>query len=166
MANPFTTARLALWAAIDHWPALNPGGVSVFARKKKRDGDARLIPAATGFSVADMAAIDIRPNASPIEWDVARAQKVNYQLAVIIVALKLPKLEQLVFDTWEAIYQAKEFTTDTIGYVRAATGYNPLNLQVTWQQATEQIKGKTLKAEQATMVVGLRFQKDPFSATS
>jgi hypothetical protein len=161
MANPFTTARLSLWDAIDNWGPLNLGGLSVFNRKRRRDGDARLLPAAAGISLAQVSSIDIRPGNTSINWDVNTEQKVDYVCNVLIVALKLPKLEQLVFDTWNGIYQAAA-PMSMIGYVRAATGYNPLNLQVTWAPATEVVNGATLKAESAVIAVGLRFQSDPF----
>lgn len=160
MPNPFTTARESVWNAINNWPALT----GKFARKKDYVTLARNIENATSVSLADLSAIEILPGNTQIAWDTNRMEKVDYVLNVGIMGLALPTIEQLATDVWDAIYNAKP-PGGAMSYVRTATGYNPMNLQVSWAVRRSTDSGQKLTFIQATIFVGIRFQRDPFGRT-
>lgn len=162
MTSAAQLARLAIWSAIDNWPALNPAGVSVFSRKIKHIDDVGLLQSAQPHGVGDIMAVEVFPVAENPNWQTNRMQLVPYTIAVQIVSLKLALLEDTIQDTIEAIYQAADALTPTMSYVRVATGYLPVMTQTS---IIKTAVGKTPKTKcwQATISVLLQFNRDPFA---
>ncbi len=166
MTAAATTARLAAWDAIDNWPALNPGGKSVFRRKIKHEDDPALIPANQPIGIGDLPSIELLPLAENPKWEVNRMQEVPYSLGINLNAKSLEQLEQLIEDTIKAIWQCGPVGTPGMSYVRTATGYLPLSAQTTMIRGpASKEKPGSPKSWGAMLTVLLRFNRDPLGRT-
>jgi hypothetical protein len=160
MASKFTDARNAVWAAIDNWAALNPGGRSVFNRKITHGTNTANLENDVAPGLSDQIAIEIVPvNANP-KWQTNRMQECSYFLGVKLVGQVLERLEQVVEDIWQGVYEAKAGGTE-LSYVRTATGYHPQSLGITWTRTQSGNEQRKIRVWQATLSIGLRFNKDP-----
>ena len=164
MTAKTTDARLAVWAAINNWAALNPGGVSVFQRKITHANDVGTITSQLDAGLGDLVVVEVLPVRTTPVWQTHRMQDVPYGITIKLAGLKLATLEQIVEDTIRGVYQAADPLTPTVSYVRAATGRLPQGYEVSW--AKDGLgEGKRIKAWVATIQLGLIFNTDPFGAT-
>jgi hypothetical protein len=164
MTAKTTTARLAVWAAIDNWAALNPGGVSVFKRKMTHANDVGTITSQLDAGLGDLVVCEVLPVKTTPVWQTHRMQDVPYAITIRIAGLKLAVLEQIVEDVIRGVYQAADPSTPTVSYVRAATGRLPQGYEVSWAKGGLGNDSKT-KAWVATIQLGLVFNTDPYGTT-
>jgi hypothetical protein len=161
-----TDARLAIWAVIDHWPELNPGGTSVFKRKLTHADDVGLLMNSINPGIGDMLAIEVLPVRTTPTWLVHRMQEASYMLTIQIAGVRLPTIEATVEKLIRGLYQAApDSSAPAQTYIKVATGYHPHSYDVTWQKSAVgdgQIKTKCWLVQ---INLGLRFQVDPFGAT-
>lgn len=165
MSVKTTDARLAVWAAINNWSELNPGGASVFKRKLTHADDVGLLMSDIPPGVGDMLAIEVLPVRTTPSWLVHRMQEASYMLTVQIAGLKLPTLEATVEKLIRGLYQAAaDSNAPAQTYIKVATGYNPHSYDVTWQKSTVGDGQHKTKCWLVQVNLGLRFAVDPFGA--
>ena len=160
-----TDARLAVWCVINHWPELNPDGVSVFKRKLTHADDVGLLMSAINPGVGDMLAIEVLPVRTTPTWLVQRMQEATYMLTIQIAGLILPTLEATVEKLIRGLYQSgADPGAPAQTYIKVATGYNPHSYEITWQKTAIGDTPHKTKCWLVQVNVGLRFQVEPFLA--
>lgn len=157
-SNILTTARQAVWTAINNWSALD----DVFATTSKlnlEDNAAQQVDIVAGAS--DLPVILVQPISLLPEWWTNRMQQWPYTLQILIfTTADVREAEQYAVDVLDAIYQ---YTAEgqTVPHVKLATGFHPK--RVTLQSEMKNIgpEGAVL-ARQTTITLALRLTKDPF----
>lgn len=156
-----TTAREALWSAIDNWPDLLPGGRPAFKRTIRHGDDEGLLMSAQDVGIGDLPAIEIAPARLEPRWYLQRNMEFPLVLDVKLIGLRLSELEDLVEKVWKAFYQAAPAEHPTVCYLRAATGYYPTRLGPITTQVVQLGKERKTRAWLFTLQIGLKFLGDP-----
>ena len=160
-----TDARIALWNAIESYPALNPNGTSVFKRKFKHEsGEGGTLQTIISTSLGDMPSIEILPGRQEFKWQTQRMADFPYNVDVRLVGSRLYRLEQFAQDIIKAAFQ--QGAGSGMSFIKAATGYNPQSVLVS-VPTLARIGDRTqaVKAWAITISIGLQFQFDPFGIT-
>ena len=153
-----TSARLAVWQAIDNFPLLSPGGKSVFARTYRYESTPPNFQIEIGPALTEMPAIGIFPSHALPEWFTSQIQTMPFSLNVVIwtpeadieLAEKLP--EQVIY----ALHQSGPAP----GFVKRATGFYPI------ANGPIQFAKTKLGAIRTQQTVVLRLQIDPLNGSA
>ncbi len=163
MSVKTTDARLAVWAVINNWAELNPGGTSVFKRKLTHADDVGLLTNGINPGIGDMLAVEVLPVRTTPSWLVHRMQEASYMLTIQIAGLKLPTLEATVEKLIRGLYQAAaDSNAPAQTYIKVATGYSPHTYDVSWQKTSVGDGQSKTKCWMVQINLGLRFQVEPF----
>jgi hypothetical protein len=160
-----TDARIAMWNAIENFPALNPGGKSVFTRKfKHEDGEGGTLQTIIQSAIGDMPSIEIMPGKQDFKWRTQRMADFPYSVDVRLIHTRLYRLEQYAQDIIKAVFTQGPGTG--VPYVKSATGYNPQAVSVSVPTlARIGDRSQAVKAWAMTVTFQLQFQYDPFGST-
>ena len=165
MSTKTTAARLAVWAVINNWAELNPGGLSVFKRKVTHADDVGLLMSDIQPGLGDMMAVEVLPVRTTPTWLTHRMQEATCMLTIQIAGLKLATLETTVEKLIRGLYQAAaDSNAPAQTYIKVATGYNPHSHDVTWQKTAVGDGQRKTKCWLVQVNLGLRFQVDPFGS--
>lgn len=151
-------ARESVWDAILNWAELD----GVWKRKYRHDESGGDDSPEIDPKPAQLPAIRIVPDASPVDAVLNRESEIQYSINIWIYGEKwyLPTLEGYVLEIIKSVFRPSTGTPAT-DYVKAATGYHPLNKFSIFPPAF--IKRKDAKITRAGLRITLRVRFDPFS---
>jgi hypothetical protein len=159
-----TTARTAMWNAIEHYTPLNPDGQSVFKRKFKHEtGEGGTLHTIIQSGIGDLPSIEITPGRQDFKWQTQRMAAFPYNVDVRLIGTRLYRLEQYAQDVIKAVWQ--QGPGSGVPYVKAATGYHPQAVSVSVPTlARIGDRAQAIKAWAITVTFQLQFQYDPFGS--
>lgn len=145
-----TAARNALWSAITNWPALT------FKKKYTFDSDAspQIQP-----KPDQCPAIAIFPQPQTADIVLNKISEMSYRLDVMVYTLgwNLPTAENLFHDLVKAVFQNGVGGAGVgVSYVRAATGFDPLQQLALKIEATR-LEGQHALKTTVTFALKVRF---------
>lgn len=158
MGAVLTAARLAVWQAIDNFPPLNPGGVSVFRHTYRYDSTPPNFQIEVGPALSEMPVLGVFPAHAIPEWWTSQIQAIPFALNLVVwtpeADLELAELlpEQLIY----ALHQSGPAP----GFVKRATGYYPTAVGPIQFQKTK------LGAIRTLQTIVLRLQIDPLTGSA
>lgn len=165
MAVKTTDARTACWNAIEAYPSLNPGGVSVFKRKFKHEtGEGGTLQTIIAAGIGDLPSIEIKPGSQQFDWQTQRMAEFPYNVEITLIHTCLWKIEQYAQDIVKALWQ-QSATLNGMPYVRAATGYSPQQVSISAPTLAKiSDRNQSTKAWKMVLNFLLKFQYDPFGS--
>lgn len=161
-----TTARLSLWDAIEHWPALQrfpPADTSLLFERTYRLDDESLLLSEIVPSLSDLPALAILPTSVTPAWFTHEMQTwpVLFDVTLWTADWHLPEAESLIEHVIDAVYRSHA-EGSSVSYVKQATGFHPQRLGPITFDYTRLGPDRELTAIVTRTLITLRTSKDPF----
>lgn len=153
-----TQARLAIWQAIDNYPPLNPGGISLFKHTYRYDSTPANFLIEVGPALSEMPVLGMFPSHAVPEWWTNQIQAIPF--AVNLVAWTPEADLELAERIPELLIYALHQSGPEPGFVKRTTGYYPTACGPVQFQKTK------LGAIRTLQTIVLRLQIDPLTGSA